>query len=281
MSSAAQRGGPLRIDVVTLFPGLFSGALDHSILARAIARGSVEVRLHDLREHGLGTHRQVDDAPFGGGGGMVLRPEPLFAAVEAVTGRPAGQHPPDEAVVLLTPSGEPHDQRRARRWSGLRRLVLLCGRYEGVDERVRTHLCSEAVSVGDFVMSGGEPAALAVIDSVVRLLPGVLGNEQSSVTESHEQLLLEAPHYTRPASFRDVAVPPELLSGDHAGIARWRRRAALKLTARTRPDLLARARQEGLVASAEDDDAELSMVHDHGGLMSGDREGAPEEGSTR
>lgn len=235
----------LSIDVVTLFPEMIRGALDASIPARAVAQGLVEIRLHQLREYGIGPHRQVDDAPFGGGGGMVLRPEPLIAAIESATGRPAGECPADEAIVLLAPAGDPFTQARARRFSALRRLVLVCGRYEGVDERVRTAACTETLSIGDFVLSGGEPAAIAVIDSVLRLVPGALGNEDSAATESFEDGLLEAPHYTRPASFRGEGVPPELLSGHHAEIARWRRRQAVLLTARRRPDLLQRARAEG------------------------------------
>lgn len=232
----------LRIDVVTLFPEMFRGALDVSIPARATAQGLVEIRLHALREFGVGIHRQVDDAPFGGGAGMVLRPEPVFAAVESITERPAGTCPPDEAIVLLAPSGARFDQAAARRLSSLRRVVLVCGRYEGVDERIREHLCTEALSIGDFVLSGGEPAALAVIDAMVRLLPGALGNAESATTESFEGGLLEAPHYTRPASFRGWDVPPALLSGHHAEIARWRRREAEALTERMRPDLLGPAR---------------------------------------
>ena len=250
----------LRIDVVTLFPEMFRGALDASILARAAAQGLVEIRLHALREHGIGTHRQVDDAPFGGGGGMVLRPEPVFAAVEAATGRPTGECPSDEAVVLLSPTGRRFDQAAARRLASLRRVVLVCGRYEGVDDRVRTHLCTEALSLGDFVLSGGEPAALAITDALVRLVPGALGNDESASTESFEDGLLEAPHFTRPASFRGWDVPSELLSGHHAEIARWRRRQSVLLTARTRPDLLASARESGLLA--KDDERALREGRD-------------------
>ena len=237
----------LRIDVVTLFPEMIGGALDASIPARAVAQGLVEIRLHSLREHGIGVHRQVDDAPFGGGAGMLLRPEPLFAAVEAATGRPAGECPADEAIVLLAASGRPFTQADARRLSGLSRVVLVCGRYEGVDERVREHLCTETISLGDFVLSGGEPAAVAIIDAMVRLVPGALGNEESAATESFEDGLLEGPHYTRPASFRGWDVPPALLSGHHAEIARWRRCQSVLLTARRRPDLLERARAGGLL----------------------------------
>lgn len=241
----------LQVDIVTLFPEMFGGALGASILGRARAAGLVDVRLHDLRAFGLGAHAQVDDAPFGGGAGMVLRPEPLFAAIEAITGHAAGERVAGEAIVLLSPAGHPHDQRSARRFAALNRLVLICGRYEGVDDRVREHACTESLSVGDFVLSGGEPAALCVVDSVTRLLPGVLGNEESAGDESHESGLLEAPHWTRPAQFRGWDVPSVLLSGHHAAIQRWRREASVDLTARMRPDLIERALSEGLAQEAE------------------------------
>lgn len=241
----------LQVDIVTLFPDMFRGALEHSILARARAAGRVEVRLHDLRAFGMGAHRQVDDAPFGGGAGMLLRPEPLFAAIESITGHAAGERVEGEEIVLLSPAGAPHDQRSARRLAELTRLVLVCGRYEGVDDRVREHACTQTLSVGDFVLSGGEPAALCVVDSVVRLLPGVLGNEESAGEESHEGGLLEAPAWTRPAEFRGWGVPDTLLSGHHGAIERWRRAESLRLTARVRPDLLERARSEGRVEDSE------------------------------
>ncbi len=264
----------LRIDVVTLFPEMFRGALEASIPARAIAAGLAQVRLHALREHGLGPHRQVDDAPFGGGGGMVLRPEPVFAAVEMATGRPAGDCPADEAIVLLSPAGRPFTQDIARRYAGLSRLVLVCGRYEGVDDRVRTHLCTEALSLGDFVMSGGEPAAIAVMDAVLRLVPGALGNAESAARESFEDGLLEAPHFTRPASFRGVPVPPELLSGHHAEIERWRRRESIRLTERERPDLADRARTDGRLAGSGDTaPGERTRVTRRGGGDDSDRHG--------
>lgn len=250
---------PLRIDLVTIFPDMFRGALEHSIVARAVDSGLVEIRVHDLREWTDDKHRSVDAAPFGGGGGMVMKAEPLFRAVEAITGRPAGECPEDEAVVLLSPAGPRHDQATARRYSTLKRIVLICGRYEGVDERVRTGLCTESISLGDFVLSGGEPAAVAVVDSVVRLLPGALGNPDGAETESFEDGLLEAPHYTRPAEFRGLQVPEVLTGGDHAAVDRWRRRASLRLTAAERPDLIERALAEGRL---DDDDrktlAELS-----------------------
>jgi tRNA (guanine37-N1)-methyltransferase len=243
---------PLFIDVVTIFPDMFRGALEHSIIARASAAGLVELRLHDLRKWADDKHRSVDDTPFGGGGGMVLKAAPLFAAVEEITGRPAGACPDDEAIVLLSPAGSRHGQPTARRYSKLKRLVLICGRYEGVDERVRTHLCTESLSIGDFVLSGGEPAAAVVIDSVVRLLPGALGNPEGADTESFEDGLLEAPHYTRPADFRGLDIPEVLTSGDHGAVRRWRRAASLRLTEAERPDLVERAREAGLL-DAEDE----------------------------
>lgn len=249
----------LIIDVVTIFPEMFRGALEHSIIARASASGVVEVRLHDLRDWADDKHRTVDDTPFGGGGGMVLKAEPLFAAVEAITGRPAGDCPDDEAIVLLSPAGPRHGQATARRYSTLKRLVLICGRYEGVDERVRTSLCTESLSIGDFVLSGGEPAAGVVIDSVVRLLPGALGNPESAETESFEDGLLEAPHYTRPAEFRGLMIPEVLTSGDHGAVRRWRRAASLRLTGAERPDLIEQARAAGrLDASDEKTLAEIT-----------------------
>jgi tRNA (guanine37-N1)-methyltransferase len=250
------RSAALRIDIVTLFPEQFAGAFGSSIVSRAVQAGLVQVTLVDLRRFTPAPHHVVDDAPFGGGGGQVLKAEPLFLAVEAITGRPASQAAEDEAVVLLTPAGTPHDQPRARRFAALSRLVLLCGRYEGVDHRVRTHLATETLSLGDYVLSGGEPAAVAVVDSVVRLLPGALGNPESPSRESHEDGLLEAPHFTRPASFRSLDVPSVLLSGNHGEVARWRRRASLRLTASTRPDLIERARHAG--ALTPDDEAALA-----------------------
>jgi tRNA (guanine37-N1)-methyltransferase len=249
----------LAVDVVTIFPAMLAGAFEHSIIGRARAAGLVDVRVHDLRDFTTDPHRSVDDAPFGGGGGMVLKPEPLFRAVESLTGHAAGTCPAGEAVVLLAAAGTPFDQRTARRYAMLSRLVLLCGRYEGVDERVRTHLATECVSIGDYVLSGGEPAASVVVDAVVRLLHGALGNESGTSVESHEDGLLEAPHYTRPAMFRGLPVPESLLTGNHAAIRRFRRRESLRATATVRPDLMARAELEGRL-DAED----LEVLHDLG-----------------
>jgi tRNA (guanine37-N1)-methyltransferase len=222
----------MRFDVVTLFPELFDVPLRTSIIGRALERGLVEVAVHDLREHGLGRHRSVDDYPYGGGAGMVLRPEPLYAAIEPL--REAGA-----LVVLMDPGGERLTDALARQLAAMRRVALVCGRYEGLDERVR-HLVDREVSIGDYVLTGGELPALVMIDAVARLVPGVIEAE-SHESDSFATGLLEHPHYTRPESFRDMEVPAVLLSGHHAEVARWRRRESLRRTLRQRPDLLREA----------------------------------------
>jgi tRNA (guanine37-N1)-methyltransferase len=219
----------MRIDVVTIFPELVAGPLGTSIVGRAAASGAVEYRVHDLREHGLGRHRSVDDYPYGGGAGMVMRPEPVFAAVEPL--REAGAH-----VVLLDPAGERLTDALARELSGIPHLALICGRYEGIDERIRT-LVDREVSIGDYVLTGGELPALVLVDAVVRLVPGVIA-EASHTGDSFASGMLEHPQYTRPERFRDLEVPPVLLSGNHAEVDRWRRREALRRTLQRRPDLL-------------------------------------------
>lgn len=221
----------MRIDVVTLFPELFEAPLRTSLLGRAVGSGRLEIRVHDLRKHGLGRHRSVDDEPYGGGAGMVMRPEPIFTAVEEVS-------TPESHVVLLSPRGTRLDQRQVAHLAGRSHLVLVCGRYEGVDERVAEHLADEEVSIGDYVLAGGELAALVVIEAVSRFLPGVLGNVESLASESHAGGLLEYPQYTRPAEFRGWKVPDVLLSGDHGAVARWRTEQAEALTRKRRPDLL-------------------------------------------
>jgi tRNA (guanine37-N1)-methyltransferase len=273
----------MRFDIVTIFPEFFAGPLDYGIVRRARESGLIDVRVQDLRAFTHDRHRTVDDRPFGGGEGMVLKPEPLFEAVESLLGEtappaagpvsaaPSPVAPSRTAVILLSASGKLFRQSAARRLAGLDRVVLLCGRYEGVDERVAEHLATEELSIGDFVLSGGELAAALVIDAVTRLLPGALGNEASALHESfsdpqgaepdegkahdagaispapssaaslHEvaqPLLLEFPHYTRPAEFRGWAVPEVLLNGNHEEIRRWRLRMALEKTRRNRPDLL-------------------------------------------
>lgn len=222
----------LKIDVVTLFPELFDAPLRTSIIGRAVERGIVSVELHDLREHGIGRHRVVDDAPYGGGAGMVMRPEPLFAAIEPLRAEGA-------QVILLDPAGERLTDPLAREFAGAGRLVLVCGRYEGIDERARA-LADREVSIGDYVLTGGELPALVLIDAVGRLVPGVI-EADSHESDSFADGLLEGPHYTRPERFRDASVPPVLLSGHHAEVARWRRVEALRRTLARRPDLLATA----------------------------------------
>jgi tRNA (guanine37-N1)-methyltransferase len=221
----------VRIDVFTIFPDMVAGFAGQALLGRAQAAGTLEVRVHDPRGHATGVHRAVDDAPFGGGAGMVLMPEPLFAAVEAAA--------PPRPLLYLSPTGRRFDQGVARELAALDGFSLLCGRYEGVDERVREHLVDGELSLGDVVLGGGEVAAMAVLEAVGRLVPGVMGNEASAEDESFTDGLLEYPHYTRPASFRGWDVPEVLRSGDHARVARWRRAQALARTARLRPDLLA------------------------------------------
>jgi tRNA (guanine37-N1)-methyltransferase len=224
----------LRIDVITIFPDLVREALGHGIVARAIEKGLANVVAHDLRTFTDDRHRRVDDAPFGGGPGMVMRAEPFFRAVEAIM--PEGASP-ERPIVLLSPRGEKFTHLKARDYSKLDRLVLLCGRYEGIDERVRTHLATEELSLGDFVLMGGEVPALAVIEASVRLIPGALGDDQSSEQDSFENGLLDHPHYTRPQDFRGLKVPDVLMSGDHAAIAKWRREEAARATRARRPDL--------------------------------------------
>lgn len=220
----------LRVDVFTIFPALVDGFAAQSLLGRAREQRLVDVRVHDLRSHAQDPHRSVDDAPFGGGAGMVLMPGPLFATVEDVE--------PPRPLFLLGPAGRRFDQALARELAGTGGFSLLCGRYEGVDERVRHHLVDGELSIGDYVLGGGEVAALAVLEAVTRLVPGVMGNAASGEEESFSDGLLEYPQYTRPAVFRGWEVPEVLRSGDHARVARWRRAQALARTLRDRPDLI-------------------------------------------
>jgi tRNA (guanine37-N1)-methyltransferase len=225
----------MKIDIVTIFPKMVGGPLTEGIVGRAIERGLLDVAIHDLRDHTTDRHRVVDDVPFGGGPGMVLKPEPLFRAVEAVRaarGAPA-------AVILTSPDGIPFSHAAAERLARLDHLVILCGRYEGVDERVRSSLATEEISIGDYVLSGGELPALVILDAVARLVPGVVGQGESVARDSFARGHLDFPQYTRPAEFRGLQVPAVLLSGHHAEIDRWRRREALKRTLERRPDLLA------------------------------------------
>ncbi len=275
----------MRFDLITIFPEFFAGPLDHGILRRARETGLVEVNVQDLRVFTKDRHRTVDDRPFGGGEGMVLKPEPLFEAVESLLGHSVGdaaQQPardPNTAIVLLSAAGKLFDQESARRYAQLERVIFICGRYEGVDERVAGHLATEEVSIGDFVLSGGELPAMLILDAVTRLLPGALGNEASSQNESFSVIaappqdsasvaartivplsgdttissgdkshqspvtshaLLDFPQYTRPAEYRGWRVPDVLIGGNHAEVAKWRRAAAIEKTRRNRPDLLRR-----------------------------------------
>ena len=227
----------MRIDVVTIFPGIFESPLRESLLGRAIEAGLLDVRVHDLRDYTMDRHKVVDDMPFGGGPGMVLKPEPVFAAVERIR----SERGSPDAVLLTSPDGERFTHRIAERLSALDHIVVLCGRYEGVDERVRTGLATEALSIGDYVLSGGELPALVIVDGVARLVPGVVGDESSVARDTFARGLLDYPQYTRPAEFRGMGVPPVLLSGHHGEIERWRRREALARTLERRPDLLASA----------------------------------------
>lgn len=230
----------MRIDIISIFPEFFREAFDYGIVRRARAAGLIETAAHDLRGWTTDKHHMVDDRPFGGGDGMVLKPEPIFAAVEELTGS-AGRadYPKGTRVVLLSPQGRVLDQALAAEIANdANHLVLICGRYEGVDERVAESLVTDEISIGDYVLSGGEPAAVVLVDSVVRLVPGALGSETSAVNESFSSGLLDCPHYTRPPEFRGLRVPDVLVSGNHQEIARWRQEAALKKTERNRPDLL-------------------------------------------
>ena len=229
--------------VLTIFPGFFRGPFEHGVVGRAIGSGGIEVRVHDLRQWTSDRHRTVDDRPFGGGEGMVLKPEPIFAAVEEILPERTARR----RVILLSAQGRLFDQAKARELGRRQELLLICGRYEGVDERVAEHLADEELSIGDYVLSGGELAAAVVIDAVARLAPGVVGNERSVLAESFAGAwqnepwslgALDCPHYTRPADFRGWKVPPVLLSGNHEEVRRWRSEAARAKTARLRPDLL-------------------------------------------
>ena len=270
----------MRFDIITIFPEFFGGPLDYGIVRRAREARLVEAHVHDLREFTHDRHRTVDDRPFGGGEGMVMKPEPLFEAVESLLGGgSATERPAGTAIVLLSAAGKLFRQEMARRFAKLERIVLVCGRYEGVDERVAEHLATDEISIGDFVMSGGELPAAMILDAVTRLIPGALGNEDSTVNESFSETeveagrskqesslqpngitqitshdsramnhgILDCPHYTRPPRFREWDVPEVLMGGNHEEIRRWRRKKALEKTLRNRPDLLA-----GVALSEED-----------------------------
>jgi len=221
----------MKIDVLTLFPGMFPGPLDESIIKRACESGRLQLGVHDLRDYTHDRHRTVDDRPFGGGPGMLLKAEPLFEAVEALRGEKT-------RVILTSPAGRPFRQEIARELAGEKHVLLVCGSYEGFDERVRQSLADDEISIGDYVLTNGALPAMVIVDAVTRLLPGVLGDDESSQDESFSGCLLEYPQYTRPAEFRGMSVPEVLLSGDHAAIERWRREQARMRTGQRRPDLL-------------------------------------------
>jgi len=230
---------PLRVDIVTIFPDYFREAFDYGIVRRARAAGLVKIEAHDLRAWTRDKHHVVDDRPFGGGDGMVLKPDPIFAAVASLTGANRRESvPAGRRVVLLSPQGRPFTQAIAAEFAGSEQMVLICGRYEGVDERVAEALVTDEISIGDYVLSGGEPAALVVVDATVRLLPGALGSATSATNESFSDGVLDCPQYTRPPEFEGMRAPEVLLNGNHAEIARWRREASLDKTKRNRPDLL-------------------------------------------
>ena len=232
----------MQFEVFTLLPEVFSPYLESSILLRARQRGLIDVRLHNIRNYAHDKHHTTDDTPYGGGGGMVMKPEPVFEAVESVLG--VGSDPTQHApipIILLTPQGRVFTQRVAEEFARHERIALLCGRYEGVDERIREHLVTDEISVGDYVLTGGELPALLVIDAVSRLIPGVLGDPTGAEDDSHSMGLLEYPHYTKPSEFRGWKVPEVLLSGDHGKIEKWRREQALTRTFKKRPDMIERA----------------------------------------
>jgi len=231
----------MRIEILTLFPEMFPGYLNSSILQRAQDAGHLQVILHNIRDYTRDKHHITDEPPYGGGGGMVLKPEPLFGAVEALM-QGENRALVTQPVILLTPQGRTFNHQVAQELAGEERLILLCGRYEGVDERVRKHLVTDEISIGDYVLTGGELAALVIVDAVARLLPGVLGDEGAADHDSYAMGILEGPHYTRPERFRGWSVPDVLCSGHAANIKRWRRQQALRRTWRRRPDLLLRAK---------------------------------------
>ena len=229
----------MQIDIITIFPDYFREAFDYGIIRRARAAGLVNIQAHDLRAWTVDKHHVVDDRPFGGGDGMVLKPEPIFAAVQSIAGANRREGiAPGKRVVLLSPQGRRFTQSLASEFANCEQLVLICGRYEGVDERVADALVTDEISIGDYVLSGGEAAALVVVDATIRLLPGALGSETSATNESFSDGLLDCPQYTRPPEFEGMRTPEVLMTGNHAEIARWRREAATVKTRRNRPDLL-------------------------------------------
>ncbi|MDK9717753.1 MAG: tRNA (guanosine(37)-N1)-methyltransferase TrmD [Trichlorobacter sp.] len=226
----------MRFDILTLFPDMFGGPFDESIIRRGQDKGLIQIALHQIRDYTVDRHRTVDDAPYGGGAGMLMKPEPLSAAIESVK-----KLNTEAAVLLTTPQGRPLTQKLAQELSLKPGLIIICGRYEGIDERIHQHYVDHEISIGDYVLSGGELAAMVLVDTVTRLVPGVLGSDESALTDSFGDGLLEYPQYTRPPEFNGLPVPAPLLSGNHAEIIRWRREQSLKRTAERRPDLLTQA----------------------------------------
>ncbi len=225
----------MRIDILSLFPQMFEGPFGSGIIQRAISKGLIEIGIHNIRDWAHDKHRTVDDYPYGGGAGMILKPEPVFEAVEQIRGEA------ELPIILLSPQGRLFSQAIARELAGYDWIMLICGHYEGVDERIRQHLATDEISIGDYVLSGGEIAAMVIVDAVARLIPGVLGSQDSIAEDSHTDGLLEYPHYTRPAVYRGWAVPEVLLSGNHARIAAWRREQAIRRTFKRRPELIDKA----------------------------------------
>jgi len=242
----------MKFDIVTIFPAMVTAGLAVGVIGRARGAGLLDIAVHDLRDFTNDRHRVVDDVSFGGGPGMVLKPEPMFVAIDTIS----EQRGTPDAVLLMSPAGTTFSQSHARRFAAMQHIVMLCGRYEGIDERVREHLATEEISIGDYVLSGGELPALVVVDAVSRLVPGVVGDEQSVDADSFTRGLLDYPHYTRPAEYRGHKVPAVLVSGHHGEIRKWRRREALRRTAERRPELLATAQLE------EDERKLLADLHD-------------------
>jgi tRNA (guanine37-N1)-methyltransferase len=232
----------VQIDIFSLFPQMFAGPFDSSILKRAVDQGLVNINIYNIRDYTHDRHHTTDDYAYGGGAGMVIKPEPVFEAVETVKSQSPEMAEKSAAIILLTPQGRLFSQSIAGELAKYNRLTLICGHYEGIDERIREYLATDEISIGDYVLTGGEPAAIVVVDAIVRLMPGVLGSGESLLYESHTGGLLEYPQYTRPEVFRDWAVPEVLLSGNHGEIARWRREQAILRTVKRRPDLLSKAK---------------------------------------
>jgi tRNA (guanine37-N1)-methyltransferase len=245
----------MRFDILTLFPSMLESPFEESMIGRAVGQGLISIEVHNLRDYATDKHRVTDDTPYGGGGGMILKPEPIFQAVEAILGDDSS---PSVPIILLSPQGRLLTQQIAWQLAAFSRILLVCGHYEGVDERVRTHLVSDEISIGDYVLTGGEIPAMVLVDAVSRLIPGVLGDPKAPVRDSHAQGLLEHPQYTRPPVFRGQAVPEVLLSGNHAAVEVWRRREALRRTHERRPDLLRKA------PLTEEEQAFVDTLDSHG-----------------